>query len=832
MQERYYNPFFLYIIGRLFYTISVFKGDFHMGYEFKDIEEKWEKVWDEEQSFKTDCYDFSKKKFYVLDMFPYPSGIGLHVGHVEGYTATDALARMKRMQGFNVLHPIGYDAFGLPAEQFAIKNNKNPAIYTDQNIDNFRKQLKRLGFSYDWDREVKTCDPSFYKWTQWIFLKMYEKGLAYEDYRLVNWCPALGTVLANEEVVDGKSERGSFPVERKPMKQWVLKITAYGDRLLEGLDEIEWPTSTVNMQKNWIGKSLGTTVVFKVCDSDLSFEVFTTRADTLFGCTYCVLAPEHPLVKELTVDSQKKEVEEYLDKCSHKSDLERTDLSREKTGVFLGTYAINPINGRQVPIYIGDYVLATYGSGAVMAVPTHDQRDYDFAKKHNLEMIQVIEGDCTKGAYEGDGRHINSSFADGLDNSSAKKAITDKLVSLNAGRYEVHFKLRDWLFSRQRYWGEPIPIIHMDDGRTLPVPYTDLPLALPEMKDYKPNGDGKPPLSKETDWVNVEIDGVKGERETNTMPQWAGSSWYYARYIDPHNNEAIGDKKILDHWLPVDVYVGGAEHAVLHLLYARFWHKFLHDIGVFKCDEPFRKLYHQGLVLGPDGQKMSKSLGNTVSPDDVVNEFGADSLRLYEMFKGPVNQSLPWNVDGPRGAKRFLDKFFRLYSDELFKTKWTKGENSELDYIYNFTVKKVTEDFEELHYNTGISQLMIAVNEFYKAEKIPEEMLLGLAKLIAPICPHIAEECHELLGFKGLIDYEKWPTYDESKLLDKPVTYAIQVNGKLRGRIDFRKDASDEELEELKKMALEIDTVKAFVEDKTIVKVIAVRNRIISIVIR
>ncbi|MFA6861260.1 MAG: leucine--tRNA ligase [Bacilli bacterium] len=803
-----------------------------MGYDFKAIEAKWQKIWLDNKTYKTDAYDFSKPKYYVLDMFPYPSGVGLHVGHVEGYTATDAQARMKRSQGYNVLHPMGYDAFGLPAEQFAIKNNKNPAGYTDINIANFRRQLKSLGFSYDWDREVKTTDPSFYKWTQWIFLKMYEKGLAYEDYRLVNWCPALGTVLANEEVIDGKSERGSFPVERRPMKQWVLKITAYGDKLIEGLDELDWPTSTLTMQKNWIGRSTGTTVVFDVVNTTKSFEVFTTRADTLFGCTYCVLAPEHPLVKELTIASQKEAVQAYLAECSKKSDLERTDLNKEKTGVFLGSYAINPINGKKVPIFIGDYVLATYGSGAVMAVPTHDQRDYDFAKKHDLPMIQVIEGDCSKGAFEGNGKHINSSFADGLDNKAAKKAITEKLISLNKGRYQVHFKLRDWLFSRQRYWGEPIPIIHLDDGKTIPVPYEELPLVLPELSDYKPAGDGKPPLAKETDWVNVTVNGVHGERETNTMPQWAGSSWYYARFIDPHNDKEIGDKKLLDHWLPVDLYVGGAEHAVLHLLYARFWHKFLHDEGVFKCDEPFKRLFHPGIVLGSDGQKMSKSLGNTVSPDDVINEFGADALRLYEMFKGPVNQSLPWNNNGPKGAKKFLDKFFRLYADELFKTKWTDKGNEKLDYIYNFTVKKVSEDYEALHYNTGISQLMICVNEFYDATSLPKKMLLGLAQLIAPICPHLAEECNELLGNKGLIDFIKWPTYDESKLSNKPIIYAVQVNGKLRGTIDFKKDASDEELEDLKKQALELEGVKPYLEGKTIVKVIAVRNRIVSIVIR
>jgi leucyl-tRNA synthetase len=803
-----------------------------MGYDFKSIEEKWEKVWEEGKNYKTDAYDFSKPKFYILDMFPYPSAVGLHVGHVEGYTATDALARMKRAQGFNVLHPIGYDAFGLPAEQFAIKNNQNPAIYTDQNIDNFRRQLKRLGFSYDWDREIKTTDPDYYKWTQYIFLKMYDKGLAYEDYRLVNYCPALGTVLANEEVIDGKSERGGFPVERKPMRQWVLKITAYADKLLDGLSEIDWPSSTLTMQKNWIGKSQGTVVVFDVVNSDEKIEVFTTRADTLFGCTYVVLAPEHPLVKKLTTPECQNDVDEYLKKVASKSDLERTDGSKEKTGVYIGSHAINPINGKEVKIYIGDYVLATYGSGAVMAVPTHDQRDYDFAIKHNIEMIQVLEGDCSKSAYEGDGKHINSTFADGMNIAEAKKAITEKLISINKGRYQVNYKLRDWLFSRQRYWGEPIPVIHMDDGTTKPVSYSDLPLTLPEMTDYKPTGDGKPPLSKATDWLNVEVDGKHGLRETNTMPQWAGSSWYYARYIDPHNSEAIGDKKLLDHWLPVDVYVGGAEHAVLHLLYARFWHKFLHDEGIFSSKEPFQKLFHQGLILGTDGQKMSKSLGNTVSPDDVIREYGADSLRFYEMFKGPVDQSMPWSKDGPKGAKTFLDRVYRLYTDENYRQMWTDEDDSNLDFVYNATIKKCTNDYEIMHFNTGLSQIMVLVNELYKSKKLPKNILLGLAQLLAPVVPHFAQELYSILGYEGLIDFVKWPTADESKINAKPVTYAIQVNGKLKGTIDFKKDASDEELEELKKQALDMEKVRLATEGKTIVKVIVVKNKIVSIVIK
>jgi leucyl-tRNA synthetase len=803
-----------------------------MGYDFAGIEKKWETVWESQKTYKTDTSDFSKPKYYVLDMFPYPSAVGLHVGHVEGYTATDALARLKRAQGFNVLHPIGYDAFGLPAEQFAIKNNQNPAIYTDENIANFRRQLKRCGFSYDWDREIKTTDPSYYKWTQWIFLKMFDAGLAYEDYRLVNYCPALGTVLANEEVIDGKSERGHYPVERRPMKQWVLKITAYADKLLSGLDTIDWPTSTLTMQRNWIGRSKGTVITFDVVGKPVSIDVFTTRADTLFGCTYCVVAPEHPLVDALTTAAQKEAVLAYRDACARKSDLERTDLSREKTGVFLGSYAINPITGTKIPLYCGDYVLATYGTGAVMAVPAHDQRDYDFAKKHNLPLIQVIEGDITKGAFEGDGKHLNSDFANGMNNSKAKAAISDKLIALGKGKYQVNYKLRDWLFSRQRYWGEPIPIIHLENGATVGVPYAELPLVLPELTDYKPAGDGKPPLSKEGNWLHVDVNGVQGERETNTMPQWAGSSWYYARFIDPSNDKELGDKKLLDHWLPVDCYVGGSEHAVLHLLYARFWHKFLHDIGVFASDEPFQKLYHQGLILGSDGQKMSKSLGNTVSPDAVIEEFGADSLRLYEMFKGPVDQSLPWSPDGPKAAKHFLDRVYRLYADENLRLRWSEKDNPALENVYQETVKKVTSDYEILHFNTGISALMILLNEFDKAETLPKAMLLGYAQMLAPIAPHLAQECYALLGNDGLIDFVPFPVFDAAKLTEKPVTYALQINGKLRATYDFPKDASDAELERLKKEVLALPALTPFLDGKTIVKVIVVRNKIVSIVVK
>ncbi len=800
-----------------------------MGYDFANIEKKWDEYWVKNKVYKTDAYDFSKPKFYIMEMFPYPSAVGLHVGHVEGYTAGDALARMKRAQGYNVLHPIGYDAFGLPAEQFAIKNNKHPSIYTDKNIDNFRSQLQRLGYSYDWDREIKTTDPKYYKWTQYIFTLMFDNHLAYEDNRLVNYCPALGTVLANEEVIDGKSERGNYPVIRQPMRQWVLKITAYAEKLLDGLKLLNWPESTLTMQRNWIGKSKGSIVTFKVENSDEKIDVFTTRADTLFGCTYIVLAPEHQLALKLTTKEHQKEVEDYLNSIKSKSDLERTDGSKEKTGVFLGKYAINPINNKKVPIYIGDYVLSTYATGAVMAVPCHDQRDYEFAKKHNIEMIQVIEGDVSKTAYEGDGKHINSSFADGKNNEEAKTLITDKLVELNAGSYKISYKLRDWLFSRQRYWGEPIPIIHFDDGKTEALKLKDLPLTLPEVDDYQPTFDGKPPLEKATEWINVDINGRKGKRESNTMPQWAGSSWYYLRYIDPHNDNAIADKKLLDHWLPVDVYIGGAEHAVLHLLYARFWHKFLKDQGILNCDEPFMKLFHQGMVLGPDGQKMSKSLGNTVSPDEVIKSCGADALRLYEMFKGPVDQSLPWNLDGPKAAKKFLDRVYRLYSDDEFIKKYTDGDDK-LDYVYNLTVKKVTEDFEIMHFNTGIAQIMVLVNEMYKAEKLNKNKLVSLLQLLAPIVPHIASECYKLMGYTDLIDYKMWPKYDESKLVLDEVTYAIQVNGKLRANYTAKKDLDTEEQEKLKEEVLNLDQVKKHLNGLTVIKVIVVLNKIVSIV--
>ena len=804
-------------------------------YDSDSIEKKWEKVWEENKSYKTDVRDFSKPKMYVLDMFPYPSGQGLHVGHVEGYSATDAYSRFKRAQGYNVLHPMGFDSFGLPAEQYSIKNNKHPGPFTDINIDNFIRQLKRCGFSYDWDRVIKTSDPKYYKFTQWIFIQLFKKNLAYYGERPVNWCSALGTVLANEEVIDGKSERGGFPVVRIPMKQWVLKITAYGDKLLAGLDDLDWPSSTIQMQRNWIGKSQGAEVDFKIENTDKKFSVFTTRVDTLYGCTYVVLAPEHPLVKEITTKDQKESVENYINECQRKSDLERTSLNKEKTGVFTGSYAINPVNGKKVPVYIGDYVLGSYGSGAVMAVPAHDERDYAFALKHNLPIIEVVKGgDISKAAFTEDGVHINSGVADGMMIKEAKEAIVNLLVEKEAGRIKVNYKLRDWIFSRQRYWGEPIPVVHEDDDeyKIHALDFKDLPLILPELDDYTPAGDGKPPLSKAKEWLNVDWNGIPCHRETNTMPQWAGSCWYYARYIDPTNENEIGDPKLLEHWLPVDLYVGGAEHAVLHLLYARFWHRFLYDMGIFKCPEPFKKLRHQGIILGADGEKMSKSRGNTVSPDEVINEYGADSLRLYELFKGPLDQGLPWNPNGPSGARKFIERIYRLYVDDSLRSRWTKDDYAPLDTIYNQTIEKVTHDFEDLHFNTAIASLMVLVNEFYRAERLPVSMLEGLAKMIAPICPHLGEEIWSLMGHKDLIDFEAWPKADSSKSQANEVIYAVEVNGKVRAKAPFKVNATKEELEEFKKSCYEIETVKKFTEGKTIVKTIVVPNKIVNIVVK
>ena len=798
-----------------------------MSYDHKQIETKWQHYWEENQTFKTDTADFSKPKYYTLDMFPYPSGQGLHVGHPEGYTATDIVTRYKRMQRFNVLHPMGFDAFGLPAEQFAIKTGHHPAEFTYNNIENFKRQIKSLGFSYDWDKQINTCDPEYYKWTQWIFKKLYEAGLAYVAEMPVNWCPELGTVLANEEVIDGKSERGGYPVYRKMMRQWVLKITEYAERLLDDLDEVDWPQSTKEMQKNWIGKSIGADVVFKIKDTNKEFTVFTTRCDTLFGATYCVMAPEHPFVDEITSFAQKAAVEAYKKECATKSDLQRTDLNKDKTGVFTGAYAINPVNGKEVPIWISDYVLISYGTGAIMAVPAHDTRDYEFAKKFHLPIIPVLEGgNVEQEAYTGDGLHINSEFLNGLGKEEAIHQMIVWLQDHHCGEKKITYKLRDWLFSRQRYWGEPIPIIHMEDGTTRTVDLSDLPLELPATDNYLPSEDGESPLARCTDWLNVEIDGVKGKRETNTMPQWAGSCWYYLRYIDPHNNNEIADKKLSDHWLPVDLYIGGAEHAVLHLLYARFWHKFLYDLGVVSSKEPFQKLFHQGMILGPNGVKMSKSRGNVINPDEIVENFGADTLRVYEMFMGPLDASKPWSTTGVEGSRRWLERVYRLFAES---NKLTDENDGSLDYIYHATVKKVTGDFESLSFNTSISQMMIFVNEAYKAKTVYKPYAEGIIKMLSCIAPHIGEEMWNKLGHESTLAYEPWPVYDESKLVVDEVEMAVQVNGKLRGKITVNKD---EDQETVKVAALALDNVKIHTEGKDIKKIIVVTNKIVNIVVK
>ncbi len=801
-----------------------------MSYDHKTIEEKWRQVWDAKNAFYCDTHDFSKPKYYVLDMFPYPSGQGLHVGHPEGYTATDIVARMKRMQGFNVLHPMGWDAFGLPAEQFAIKNNQHPDVFTKKNIANFKRQINSLGFSYDWSKEISTTDPSYYKWTQWIFVQMFKHDLAYVADIPVNYCPELGTVLANEEVIDGKSERGGYPVIRMPMRQWILRITAYADKLEKDLEGLDWPKSTLEMQRNWIGRSSGVSIRFPIKGKENEFfDVFTTRVDTLFGCTYCCLAPEHPLVQKLVTPEQKEAVEAYVKASASKSDLARTGTNQEKTGVYLGVEAINPINGKAIPVYIADYVLGSYGSGAVMAVPAHDTRDYAFAKKHDLPIIQVIEGDISESAYTEDGKHMNSSFADGMNIADAKAAITAKLVELGAGKKVVNYKLRDWIFSRQRYWGEPIPVVKLDDGTEFPLPEDQLPLVLPEMDRYQPSSNGKPPLSNAPkSWLDyVTPDGRHGERETNTMPQWAGSCWYYIRYIDPHNPDALCDEKLLKHWLPVDLYIGGAEHAVLHLLYARFWHKFLYDIGVVSCKEPFQKLYHQGMILGENGEKMSKSRGNVVNPDAVVESHGADSLRLFEMFAGPLNEVKPWSTNGLDGARRFIERVYRLVDEEPYCSLLSEENDGSLDYAYNAMIQKVTKDFEDLSFNTAISAMMVFVNECYKAKKLYRPYIEGLVQVFSCVCPFVGEEMWQKLGHEELLTYYPWPKVDATKLVKETVKLAVSVNGKMRDAMELPRDITQEEAVALAKANPKI---APWIEGKAIKKIIFVPGRILNIV--
>ncbi|MCT0024933.1 leucine--tRNA ligase [Weissella confusa] len=804
-----------------------------MAYQHKEVEKKWQRFWEENQTFKTSS-DHSKEKFFAMDMFPFPSGQGLHVGHPEGYTATDIVSRMKRMQGFNVLHPMGFDAFGLPTEEYAIKTGEDPRVVTAKNVKNFRRQMKTLGLSYDWSREVNTTDPKYYKWTQWIFEQLYKKGLAYEDEIMVNWAPDYngGTVVANEEIIDGKTERGGFPVYRVPMRQWALKITAYADRLLEDLDDVDWPDAIKEQQRNWIGRSIGASVNFKVKDSDAEVEVFTTRADTLYGVTYLVLSPEHALVSEIVSDDQKDAIEAFKKSIASKSDLERTDLNKDKSGVFTGAVAINPINGEELPIWVGDYVLSSYGTGAVMAVPAHDTRDYEFAKKYDLPMCQVLAGgDIAEEAYTGDGEHINSGFLDGMGKQEAiEKAIT-WLEEQGVGHKQVNYRLRDWIFSRQRYWGEPIPVIHWEDGEKTLVPEDQLPLRLPEVDNIMPSGTGESPLVNVDDWVNVvDENGRKGKRETNTMPQWAGSSWYYLRYMDPHNDKEIVSPEAEAYWKNVDLYIGGAEHAVLHLLYARFWHKVLYDLGVVHTKEPFQKLANQGMILGENHEKMSKSKGNVVNPDDVVEEYGADTLRLYEMFMGPLEQSIAWSEDGLAGSRRWLDRVWRLFIDDEDKLRdhITTVNDHKLDKIYNETVKKVTEDYEGLRFNTAISQMMIFINEAYKAENLPVEYVEGFIKLLNPIAPHMTEELWSFLHKDESVTYQPWPTFDEAALVEDEIEIVLQVNGKVRGRLTIPADADREKMTEL---AIADEAVQKQLDGGQPKKVIAVPGKLVNVVL-
>jgi leucyl-tRNA synthetase len=811
----------------------VYEGGTVMYYNHKTIEKKWQHFWDENKTFQTK-EEYDKKKFYALDMFPYPSGAGLHVGHPEGYTATDILSRMKRMQGYNVLHPMGWDAFGLPAEQYALDTGNDPAEFTEQNINTFRRQIKELGFSYDWDREVNTTDPSYYKWTQWIFIQLYKKGLAYVDEVPVNWCEALGTVLANEEVIDGKSERGGHPVVRKPMKQWMLKITAYADRLLEDLEELDWPESLKDMQRNWIGRSEGAEVHFDVDGHSSKITVFTTRPDTLFGATYLVLAPENKLVKEIVTDEQLEAVTAYQRQVETKSDLERTELAKEKSGVFTGAYAIHPVTGAKLPIWIADYVLASYGTGAIMAVPAHDERDHEFAVKFELPIAEVVAGgNVSEAAYTGDGEHVNSDFLNGMQKEEAIAKMNAWLVENGKGEKKITYRLRDWLFSRQRYWGEPIPIIHWEDGTMTTVSEVELPLLLPVVKEIRPSGTGESPLANVEDWVNVvdPVTGKKGRRETNTMPQWAGSCWYYLRYIDPKNEEQLASPEKLEHWLPVDIYIGGAEHAVLHLLYARFWHKVLYDLGVVPTKEPFQRLFNQGMILGENNEKMSKSKGNVVNPDEIVVSHGADTLRLYEMFMGPLDASIAWSTSGLDGARRFLDRVWRLLGSEdgeslnpaIQDTKGTEAFNR----LYHLTVKKVTEDYEGLRFNTAISQLMVFVNEANKQEALPKDLIQGFVKMLSPIAPHICEELWEKLGGTGSIAYEAWPVWDEAQLVENEVEIVVQVNGKLKAKMTIPANSNGQDMEQI---ALKEEVVQQSIEGKTIRKVITVPGKLVNIV--
>ena len=797
-----------------------------MPYNHKEIETKWQQYWEQEETFKTDAYDFSKPKYYALDMFPYPSGQGLHAGHPEGYTATDIICRKRRMQGYNVLHPMGYDAFGLPAEQYAIQTGNNPATFTEKNIETFRKQLKSFGFSYDWSREISTADPHFYHWTQWIFKQLFEEGLAKCVDMPVNWCEELGTVLSNDEIIDGKSERGGYPVVRKNMKQWIIDIPSYAEKLLDGLDELDWPESTKEMQRNWIGKSVGASVQFQVQGSDQRFIVFTTRCDTLFGASYCVLSPEHELVNEITTEIQKEAVKAYQKEASLKSDLERTELNKEKTGVFTGSYAINPVNGKAIPIWISDYVLASYGTGAVMAVPAHDERDYAFAKKFGLDILPVLEGgNIAKEAWVEDGIHIHSDWLNGLNTEEAIEKMLVWLEEKGLGSKKVNYRIREWIFARQRYWGEPIPVIHLEDDRYVALSDDQLPLLLPILDDYKPGKGGMAPLAKADDWVNVEINGIKGQRETSTMPGSAGSSWYYLRYIDPSNSKCLADFELLKHWMPVDLYIGGPEHAVGHLLYARMWNRFLYDKGITPTKEPFQKLVHQGMILGTNGIKMGKRFPEfIVDPNVLIEEYGADTVRVYEMFMGPLEASKPWSDQGIEGTFKWLNRVYRLVVESH---KLTSENDGSLDRIYHATVKKVSEDIDSLSFNTAISQMMIFINECYKADHVYQLYLENFVKMFACFAPHLGEELWTILTGKHGISFEEWPSYDESKMVEDTVTIVVQVNGKLRSKFEMAKD-SDQQV--LKDKAIE--SVPNYTNGKQIMKVIVVANKLVNIVVK
>jgi leucyl-tRNA synthetase len=803
-----------------------------MHYPFKTIEPKWQQYWDAHRTFSV-TEDAGKTKYYVLDMFPYPSGAGLHVGHPEGYTATDIVARYQRMRGFNVLHPMGWDAFGLPAERAAVREGRHPAIITKENIANFKRQIKRLGLSYDWDREISTSDPAYYRWTQWIFLQLHQKGLAYLAEVPVNWCPAQGTVLANEEVQDGVYVETGDPVERRMMKQWMLQITAYAEQLLEGLDGLDWPEGVLEMQRQWVGRSEGAEVTFQI-DGYQSFVVFTTRPDTLYGATYCVFAPEHPYVREITTDAQRAAVEAYIEQVTHTAERDRMIAAeRDKTGIFTGAYAINPVNGEKIPIWIADYVMMSYGTGAIMAVPAHDARDHAFAKKFHLDIREVIAGgaDVQQAAWSGDGRVVNSGLIDGLSVPQATAKMIAWLTEQGCGARKVTYKLRDWLFSRQRYWGEPFPVAHTSSGTVVALPEDALPITLPELEAFKPTADGRPPLARAEDWCRLELDGATLERETNTMPQWAGSCWYYLRYMDPHNDAQAWSQAAEQYWMPVDLYIGGAEHAVLHLLYARFWHKVLFDLGLVSTAEPFQKLVNQGLILGEDGEKMSKSRGNVVNPDDIIDAHGADAFRMYEMFLGPLEKSKPWNMRGIEGIDRFLQRVWRLLVDARGLLRPTVQEAEippALNRALHAAIAGVTDDIEGLRFNTAISKLMVLLNQLVDVEIVPRRVAMVFVQLLSPLAPHLGEELWSLLGHQDSIAYTTWPEHDPALLVDDEVTWIIQVNGRLRSKLTTSTTISEEDI---KSAVLEDVHVKKWMQDKPVKHMVVVPHKLVNVVV-